>query len=278
MHRLTEKERKLRAYLHDPGGISVYWFDQVGSTMDLAFTMDEEPTVVVADHQAAGRGRFQRRWHSPPGSLSLSLLLAEFDYRVPYSMVASLSVYRTLETLLQHDRQNPLGTGGAAPPRIPETGPPPVETGLRLKWVNDVLYHGKKVAGILTEERKGRTVIGIGVNLNCSSLPRDISAAATSVLIERGCRIDPVSFAAGLLNNLLSLIDRVHRDELWEVLLQWEEASAVRGRLVRVLCEDGSEYRGTAEGIDTDTGALLLHDGEGKRHLIYDGSLEELFS
>jgi BirA family biotin operon repressor/biotin-[acetyl-CoA-carboxylase] ligase len=267
MNRLSAKEEGLRALLRDPAAVDVRWYDQVGSTMDEAFALGRppaaaagrRPAAVAADRQTAGRGRFNRRWLSPPGSLSLSLLLAEHDYSVPYSMVASLAVYQALQPLVRR-------------------GGPPGVSGLRLKWVNDVLYNGKKLAGILTEEREGRAVIGMGVNLNCTRLPREVAGQATSVLIEQGCPVDPVAFAAGLLNRFLPLVDRAHRGGLPEVLQQWEEAAALRGRVVRVRCGNGSEYRGNAEGIDPDTGALLLRDGEGTQHLLYDGSLEELSS
>ena len=93
-------------------------------------------TVVVADHQTAGRGRLDRRWEAPPGTA----LLASFV--VPF---------------------HPLATFAAGVAAAEACGP-----AVRLKWPNDLLLDGRKLGGILAEAHAGRAVIGIGVNLTAA--------------------------------------------------------------------------------------------------------------
>lgn len=104
----------------------------VTSTQDIARAMPVG-SVVVADHQTAGRGRLERRWESPSGTaLLVSFVLAP----------------------------NPLLSLAAGVAAAEACGPD-----VRLKWPNDLLLHGKKLGGILVETTAGRAICGIGINL-----------------------------------------------------------------------------------------------------------------
>jgi BirA family biotin operon repressor/biotin-[acetyl-CoA-carboxylase] ligase len=252
VYRIPEKELRLAHILSVRGfpDISVYCFSEVSSTMDTAFTMPESMivnrAVIVADKQTLGRGRFDRTWYDAEGSIALSVILTDYDSRIPYSMVASYAVYKTF-----------LAVSGR----------------VRLKWINDVLWeNGKKVSGILTEERSGRTVIGIGVNINTEYFPPELSNTATSYRLESGRVLDVEVFIGDLLSNLFVLFNNIQTHGIESVLTQWEDGAGMTGRNAVIVLDDGTRLSGYIKGLDKESGALLL-DVDGAVREVYGGCI-----
>lgn len=141
-----------------------------------------EGALVVADEQTAGRGRLGRSWLAPAGTsllCSLQLRPAVAPERLPeLTGVASRACAEAIATL---------------------TGLEPV-----LKFPNDVLVGGRKVAGILAEARENRVVLGMGVNVNvpADALPQAVDRPATSLLVETGHEVDRAELLAELLERL----------------------------------------------------------------------------
>ena len=141
-----------------------------------------EGALVAADEQTAGRGRLGRRWLAPPGTsllCSLQLRPTVASERLPeLTGVASRACADAI-----------AGLTGLEP---------------ELKFPNDVLVGGRKVAGILAEAREERVVLGIGVNVNVAAdeLPQDVDRAATSLLAETGRELDRAELLAELLERL----------------------------------------------------------------------------
>ena len=148
-------------------GSNVLHYDLLGSTMDEARRLAEqdapEGTVVIAEEQTAGRGRFDRSWISPRGqNLSFSVMLRPTAAQLPFmNMAATLAVYETLVDL---------------------TGLTPA-----IKWPNDVRINGLKASGILIETTMegsdvSYAIVGIGLNVNFdpSEFP-EIAPTATSI-------------------------------------------------------------------------------------------------
>lgn len=250
MRRIKKKEERLKESLsslgHDMG--AVYCFDSVGSTMDVAFGLEEEVldrTLVVSDYQKSGRGRHGRKWHSTEGSLLFSLILIKYDISIPYSMIASYALYRAFTGYTQK---------------------------VRLKWINDILWENhKKIAGVLTEERNHRTVIGMGINLNNHHLPAGLRKIATSYYIETGQKMDREKFLVSILAELFSLIADIEKDGIEKILSGWEDEARIRKRSVRVI--DGKKkICGIVLGIDKKTGALKLQVGKEEVE-VYEGTL-----
>jgi BirA family biotin operon repressor/biotin-[acetyl-CoA-carboxylase] ligase len=252
--RLKEEEKLLRKRFTDSGIAlgELFFFDTVESTMDSAFALvSKSPashvnrSLVVAGSQSHGRGRLGRKWVSSRDGLQLSFLLTEYDFRIPYSMLASYAVYVTFRS---HTKN------------------------VALKWINDVLWeNGKKLAGVLTEEKNHATVIGMGVNLNNRALPHNLRGEATSYFIETGQKIEKDLFLEALVRELVSLIETAHSGGLGSILQSWEAASSMKGREAVVECGE-RVYRGTVSGIHRETGALILQCGK-ERVEIYEGSL-----
>jgi len=173
-------------------GRDVYRYESLtASTQRLLQPDDPEGAIAVADEQTEGRGRLGRSWHAPAGtSVLVSVLLRP---RVESARLPELS----------------LLAGGAVAEAISEvTGLDPA-----IKFPNDVLLGGKKVAGILAESSDGRVVLGIGVNANqtAAQLPADAQMEPTSLRLEHGEAID----RAALLAAILVRVERAY--DAWNV-------------------------------------------------------------
>ncbi len=152
------------------------------STQKLLTEEDTEGTVAVAEEQSRGRGRLGRSWQAPPGtSVLVSVLLLP---PVEAARLPELS----------------LVAGGAVAEAIAEmTGIEPA-----IKFPNDVLIGGRKVAGILAESSDGRVVLGIGVNANQTQdqLPVGAQTTPTSLRLETGAPVDRPRLLATILMQL----------------------------------------------------------------------------
>lgn len=243
-------------------GREVHAFQQVNSTNDVAYEMAlhgaPEGTVVVAESQTRGRGRLSRSWVSPFGkNLYLSLILRP-------SMPAAVAPVMTYAGAL------------ATAEAIEKTYSLHVE----LKWPNDVLVGGKKLAGLLNEvkaetDRLDFIVLGFGVNLNMDpeTLPPDLWGKATSVMREVGHRVSRIEFARSLLETIEGWYETFLVHGPARIIEKWESMASLRGRFLEVR-SFGRVWRGVAEGLDQD-GALVLRSREGEAMRIVAGDLRE---
>lgn len=203
--------------------------------------------VAVAEHQTAGRGRSGRRWDDAPSKALLFSVLLRPPGAValpPLSLVAGLAVAVAVER----------------------------ETGLeaRVKWPNDVLIEGRKVAGILLEASGAMVVCGIGVNVNQeeTELPSVTRLPATSLRIAAGRPFDRGAVLAGVLDELEHLYGAWLVAGLDAFEDQLERRNALRGRQVRV-----AGRAGTAGGIAPD-GRLTIVLERGDTVLVESGEVE----
>lgn len=246
--RLTPLELRPLLNTHDVGRV-VHWSEELGSTNDRAKELAEEGVdhgeVVVAEAQTAGRGRRGRSWASPPRrNLYFSVVLRPDlpPVRAPeLTLVGSVALCDAL-------RQAGVDAG--------------------IKWPNDLLASGKKIAGILTElaaepDRVSWVVLGAGVNVNArrEDFPEEVRDEATSILLERGQAAPRALFAAACFTSLESWLDRHDEEGFGPIREAWRARSVTLGREVAVSV-DGRELVGTAEDID-ETGALLVRTAHG---------------
>jgi BirA family biotin operon repressor/biotin-[acetyl-CoA-carboxylase] ligase len=238
---------------HDVGR-ELHWYAELGSTSDRAKELADEGAehgeLVIAEAQTAGRGRRGRVWTSPPGrNLAFSVVLRPDlpPARAPeLTLVASIAICDALR----------------------QAG---VEAG--IKWPNDVLAHGRKIAGILTElaaepDRVHWVVLGVGVNVNArrEDFPPELRDEATSVLLERGEPAPRALFAAACLAGLEEWLDRHAEAGFGAIRTAWRERSVTLGRQVSVRA-DGRDVLGVAEDLDED-GALLVRDASGVQRIL----------
>jgi BirA family biotin operon repressor/biotin-[acetyl-CoA-carboxylase] ligase len=236
-------------------GRDVLLYDVLGSTMDEARRLAEEGTregtVVIAEEQTAGRGRFGRTWVSSPGQdLSFSVLLRPSAAQLPYvNMAATLAVSGAVEQV---------------------TGITPA-----IKWPNDVRLNGRKVSGILIETVMAKqdlkyAVLGIGVNVNLDlSEDSAISAIATSLSHETGRRVG----RSEVIVDVLERLDELYREvKSGQVLTErWAARLDTLGRTVQVRWQD-QVFEGRASGVD-EQGNLVLARPDGSTVTVVAGEV-----
>jgi BirA family biotin operon repressor/biotin-[acetyl-CoA-carboxylase] ligase len=237
----------------------IHHYFRIGSTnvtaMQAAAAGESEGAVYVAEQQTAGRGRGGHNWDS---AQSVGI----------YCSVVLRPAISPVDALLLS-----LMTGIATARAVEQT------TGLHpdLRWPNDVLLHGKKFCGILTEMNAEPTrvryvVLGVGINVNHTSFAGELEPIATSLCIESGREWSRVELAAALLKSL----DNAYRSFLAdgekaraEILREFESRSSfARSRYVHVD-EDGG-YEGVTEGLDP-RGFLLVRTEKGLRTVLSGG-------
>ncbi len=156
-------------------------YRETASTQDIAKSMAPQQVVVLADHQTAGRGRLGRSWHSEPGSCALmsvsKRITGQPSTQDLLSMLTGLAVARAVQKL---------------------SG----KSSVRLKWPNDVLIDGKKLAGILIEAVERIYIIGIGVNVRSTNQSNPSIINKTVSLAEIGSQSDRLRVIEEVLHQL----------------------------------------------------------------------------
>ena len=196
-------------------------------------------TAVVAEEQTAGIGRHGHSWHSEPGAgLYLSIVLRLPAAAPTLTMALGLAVQRAIDDTAQ------------------------VSTDLR--WPNDVMLNERKLAGIMVQSADpGVLIAGIGVNVNHSAFPDDISALATSLKLETGHAHDKES----LMQRVLAECLRYVQLDKAEVLRRFEQHSSyIKGKSVIV----DEKLRGVTAGLDPN-GFLLLRTETGIETILAGG-------
>ncbi|GLI35591.1 biotin--[acetyl-CoA-carboxylase] ligase [Desulforhabdus amnigena] len=244
-------------------GKPYYYFPQIGSTNDEALHLAAQGaphgTVAVAEEQTQGRGRLKRPWLSAPRSgIYLSILL-----RTPLpvreasqsNLVAALALVKTLRK--EYD--------------IPAA----------IKWPNDVLIHGKKTAGILTEMQSDQDytrflVVGIGMNVNYKKeqLEASFRYPGTSLAIERGRPIKRQELLLSFLQAFETEHDRFVKRGFESLVPALEQYSAILGKAVKVHTAR-EEISGKVSGFNSD-GALKLLTDAGKEEVIWVGDVMQV--
>lgn len=201
------------------------------STQRLLDRSFGEGAAAVCDEQTAGRGRLGRAWSAPPGTAILCSILLEPP---PGRAVAQLSLL-----------------GGLA---VAETVERAVAAPAGIKWPNDVLLGGRKVAGVLAEAAAGAVMLGIGLNVNQGpeQLPAGAKVEPGSLFTADGTRRERAPLLADLLLALEQLYDRWRADGLDAVHGELAARDVLEGRRVTI---DGAA--GVAAGIDRE-GRLLV--------------------
>src|SRR5260221_2542124 len=241
-------------------GRDIRVFEETTSTNDivekLAGDHVKEGVVVFAESQTKGRGRLGRKWMSPARKgLWFSVLLRP-------AMRPAAVTQLTIAAATALNRAISAQTGLA-----PE-----------IKWPNDILVRGKKVAGILTElsaelDKVKYVILGVGisVNLNPGEFPPELRKHATSLKIETGQRQNRAALAVKILQELDHDYDLVCSGRFETVADEWEEHCLTLGRRVVIHVGD-RKIQGCAASLDTD-GALLLRTQHGRLERIIGGDV-----
>ena len=247
-----------------PGEVGAHFemHAQIESTNDrakeLAVQGAVHGSIVLAERQSRGRGRFGRVFHSPEGSgLYLSCILRPdipAERAVMITSMAAVAVARAIEKVADVQAQ--------------------------IKWVNDVYIGSRKVCGILCEAgldfESGQmqyVVMGIGVNVGEMEFPDELRDIGTSIANECGHALSRSRFAAELLNELNRLYPQLAEGGFME---EYRRRSNVIGRDVKVL-RGGESYPATVLDIDSE-GSLVVRTAEGELQKLHSGEISLRFN
>jgi len=233
----------------------VYYFPTIGSTMTeavaLAASGAPHGTFVIADAQTAGVGRLGREWYSEPETgIYCSVLLKLSLTPATLPIVTLLLGLATAEAIERS-----------------------VGLACDLRWPNDVLVTGRKVAGILAQLESHSIVAGIGINVNQVALPSDLRSPATSLRAAAGGRyFSREQIVVQLLHSIDSFCATLEAHGPESILRAFTAASSyVLHRRVRYEGSHGPD-RGITAGLD-ENGFLKVKDDSGLIHTVYTGSV-----
>jgi BirA family transcriptional regulator, biotin operon repressor / biotin---[acetyl-CoA-carboxylase] ligase len=241
-------------------GRHLRYFSDTGSTNEEAFRLAEEGaeegTVVIAETQSKGKGRLGRQWESPAGvNLYCSVILRPPIVPVRAAQMTFLSAVAVVRAIIATTTLRPF-----------------------IKWPNDLLINGRKVAGLLNEmsaetEKVNFIVLGIGVNINMElkQFPDRLRHPATSLFLEAGKPVRRSAFTRALLESLDDLYGTYLEEGYDPIREEWLKYCNSLDREVRVTFHE-SHLTGRARGID-DEGALLVELADGRTERVLAGDV-----
>ncbi|MEQ6377705.1 biotin--[acetyl-CoA-carboxylase] ligase [Bacillaceae bacterium S4-13-58] len=227
-------------------GQEIHHFESVSSTQSIAHTMAQEGaphgTVVIADEQTSGRGRLNRPWHSSSENgiwMSLVLRPSIEPFRAPQLTLMTATVL--VEVIREFTTLDP-----------------------RIKWPNDIMINGKKIAGILTELQAEQdqiqyVILGIGINVNQTDFPEEIKDIASSLKQESGQPLSRVSIIQSFFGKFEEAFQTYIEFGFKQFKNKWEQSGYRLGELA--IIESGrTQIEGKLVGIDENGGLVVLDD------------------
>ena len=241
-------------------GREIAVFEETTSTSDVADRLArdgvKEGMVVFAESQTRGRGRLGRRWHSPPRKGLWFTVLLRPNLRpssaTQFVIAAAVALCRAIRE----------------------------QTGLQpeIKWPNDLLVGGRKLAGILTEmnaelDHLNYLLLGIGVDVNqdTEDYPAELRTFATSLRIETGSRVNRSALAVSMLRELDRAYRAIQTGQFAQLTEEWYRQCGTLGHQVAIRVGD-RVLQGRAEALDDD-GALLLRTQHGRIERVLGGDV-----
>lgn len=234
-------------------GRDILTYEEADSTMDVAEKLAEkgarEGTTVFTEKQRMGRGRAGHRWYCPrhKGILMTTVLRPRIktDRICLLAGMMAVVVAEAVRSFLN----------------LPAM----------IKWPNDILVNDRKVCGILVEATtpKGREPyflagIGLNVNLTKRELPKDVTCPVTSLLIEKGSRVNRIGLTQALLRELDRWYKSLKDEDYKCIKKRWVELFPMLGRRVRIQ-ERNSEYIGKIVNLSPKGGLIMEFDGGGRK-------------
>ncbi|MCK4738930.1 MAG: biotin--[acetyl-CoA-carboxylase] ligase [Deltaproteobacteria bacterium] len=242
---------------------NLLYFKELDSTntkaLQLAKEGATEGTTLIAETQSGGKGRLGKDWHSPPGvNIYTSIILRPKiapQKAQSLTLMAAIAVAKTIEEF------SPIKPS--------------------VKWPNDILVEGKKIAGILTEmssetEQINHIALGIGINVNMKDqdFPNDICKTATSLAVLKGEKIDRAEVARALYSNVEKWYKVFLDTDLSSIIDTWLNYFTSKGKKICVSGTPPTE--GICMGIDSD-GALLIKNDDGTTKRVLSGEITSIY-
>jgi BirA family biotin operon repressor/biotin-[acetyl-CoA-carboxylase] ligase len=243
------------------GRKEIFYFKEIDSTNEKAKSLAAEGapegTLVVAESQTKGRGRRGRGWFSPFGEgIYISLILRPSIAPNEAPKITLMTAVVVAEALLA---------------MIPSLS-------VRIKWPNDILVNGKKMAGILTEISTEMDLVefiviglGVNVNMNIDRFPKEIRGQATSILISTGSHFSRSAIVKAYLQYFEKYYGIFKKNGFETVMRRWRGLSDIIGQKVMVDVM-GEKHVGDVMNVDNN-GILILKDDRGRIQRIFSGDV-----
>jgi BirA family biotin operon repressor/biotin-[acetyl-CoA-carboxylase] ligase len=249
---------KIRVNTKRIGG-KILVYNHTSSTNDIAAeyakNKENDGLAIFAEEQTAGRGRAGTKWHSGHSdSILCSILLTSCNC-------------------------NPELLSLACPVAVAEAVGKIVDSQAKIKWPNDIILNGKKVAGIMVESKtvNGSTAYIVGIGINChqkkTSFPRELQTTATSIDIESRSVCDRISLAKRLLSSLdywLEVAENTSPSRLGlaetgkKIIDRWRKLNTLLNQRITVIY-NGRKFTGNCIGVDPEKGLILQLETGGIR-------------
>jgi len=230
----------------------LHWFPTVGSTNTHAALLRRRgtlyaPAVVLTGRQTAGRGRGSNLWWSPRGCLTTTFVWPIESQLQPQHLplIVGIAIRRAAVAI----------TGDAT---------------IELKWPNDLLYHDRKLAGLLCERIDRCDLIGLGLNVcpDLAAMPKGLRDKVTSLSAIAGRPIDVTETLITIAHHLHDLLSRSTEQNFPTLLEEYDRHHALIGRTVSIVTgKDDPAVTGIVKGLD-DTGRLLLKTPGGMERIL----------
>jgi BirA family biotin operon repressor/biotin-[acetyl-CoA-carboxylase] ligase len=223
----------------------LHWFPRLGSTNDHAAVLRKRgelfaPAMVLTGHQLRGRGRGSNTWWSGTGSLTVTFVLPVDEHLAAHHvpLIAGVAVRTAAVELAMNDD-------------------------VQLKWPNDLLWRGKKLAGLLCERVDKADLVGVGLNVNCKpgDIPPGLRERVTSLNAIAGKPMDINLALAAVARQLHRMLSNRDDQRFRGVIAEYDRHHALAGRRVTVTTGGEPPVTGKCEGLD-EMGRLLLRDGK----------------
>ena len=269
-YRLVKNSEKLLPWEITDGlktqtvGKKVYYFDTIDSTQNYAIEISkkksESGSVVISQRQTAGRGRMNRKWITVKGGLSMSVVLhPKFDASVStlFPMAASLALASAIQKTMN------------IKPNV--------------KWPNDVVIKGKKVAGMIVDASIQSNliesmVLGVGINFKVDTKHLESQLKGTknfygvASLLKIDDTTNPLKIVQNFFSELEKIIVLLDQGETSKIIQRWEKISSTIGKKVSVKTNDGI-ITGLAKKINSDGSLNIVKNGKVQRLLVGDISI-----
>lgn len=239
-------------------GKKIIYFDTIDSTNTYSKGIARDVshgTVIISEEQSKGRGRLGRDWSSPKGEGIWMSIILKPDIPPAEGMkmtqVAAAAVCKAIRNYTKLDAL--------------------------IKWPNDIILHGKKVCGILTEmagelNKIEYLIIGIGINANVKEFPEALQDRATSLAIEKGMEINRQALIIEVLQTFEELYqDYIKQGNLQRTLTIVRNYSALLGKEIIVI-KGSQKLKANVCGIN-DEGLLEVVYEDGKKELLLSGEV-----
>ena len=210
-------------------GQHAYYFDSIESTQSQALKMvnelENEGTIIIAEKQTGGRGRSGRKWISPKGGISFSIILhPKFD-------ISNTTLF-------------PIASSLALSNAIQKT----CKISTELKWPNDLTIKGKKLAGMLVDasfesNRIENLILGVGINFNVNT--KEIEKKSS-----------PIQLIQSFLLELEKVYEELNNNQIKKIIADWTKKSSTIGKKIEINTSDGI-VKGEAIKLDHDGGLII---------------------